>query len=121
MSRFTIHDSRPFCNLLQFGSYQTAHEKTSSAEKSNIKKRVTSVPKAVLLFALICLLAAQGRAVAQQQRDKAAQIDDVMKTYQFYRQFNGSVLVAEGGKVVLKKGYGMANMEWNVANEADTK
>ncbi len=38
-----------------------------------------------------------------------------------YRQFNGSVLVAENGKVIYKKGLGLANMEWNIPNEPDTK
>jgi CubicO group peptidase (beta-lactamase class C family) len=85
-----------------------------------MKKRVASLSKALLLFALLCLLATQQSAVAQ-QTDKASQIDELMKTYQSYRQFNGSVLVAEGGKVILKKGYGLANMEWNIANEPDTK
>ena len=36
-------------------------------------------------------------------------------------KFNGSVLVVEEGKVVYKKGFGMANMEWDIPNEADTK
>ncbi|MBK7597760.1 MAG: beta-lactamase family protein [Acidobacteria bacterium] len=31
------------------------------------------------------------------------------------------MLVADGGQVVLKKGYGLANMEWNIPNTADTK
>ncbi|HZJ19734.1 MAG TPA: serine hydrolase domain-containing protein, partial [Pricia sp.] len=35
--------------------------------------------------------------------------------------FNGSVLVAENGKVIYKKGMGMANMEWDIPNAPDTK
>lgn len=35
--------------------------------------------------------------------------------------FNGSVLVAEGGSVIHKKGYGLANMEWDIPNAPDTK
>ena len=44
-----------------------------------------------------------------------------MATYQEYHQFNGSVLVAEKGDVIFKKGYGFANMEWEIANSPDTK
>jgi CubicO group peptidase (beta-lactamase class C family) len=44
-----------------------------------------------------------------------------MKVYNSYQQFNGAVLVAENGKVIFKKGYGMANMEWNIPVETDTK
>lgn len=70
------------------------------------------------LVAVVLLLAAQATVLAQ---DKAAKIDELMKTYSSYRQFNGAVLVAENGKVIFKKGYGMANMEWNIPIETDTK
>lgn len=71
-----------------------------------------------LLIAIAWLLAAQVSVAAQ---DKAAKIDELMKVYNSYRQFNGAVLVAENGKVIFKKGYGMANMEWNIPVETDTK
>jgi CubicO group peptidase (beta-lactamase class C family) len=71
-----------------------------------------------LLIAVALLLAAQTSVLAQ---DKASKIDELMKTYNSYRQFNGSVLVAENGKVIFKKGYGMANMEWSIPVETDTK
>jgi CubicO group peptidase (beta-lactamase class C family) len=71
-----------------------------------------------ILSLLIAILAAQASVMAQ---DKAAKIDELMKIYNSYRQFNGAVLVAENGKVIFKKGYGMANMEWNIPVETDTK
>jgi CubicO group peptidase (beta-lactamase class C family) len=52
---------------------------------------------------------------------KAEKIDELMKQYNEYAQFNGSVLVSENGKVIYKKGFGLANMEWEVPNQADTK
>jgi CubicO group peptidase (beta-lactamase class C family) len=70
-----------------------------------------------LLISTLSLLTAQ----AAQAQDKAAKIDELMKVYNSYRQFNGAVLVAENGKVIFKKGYGMANMEWNIPVETDTK
>ncbi len=36
-------------------------------------------------------------------------------------RFNGSVLVAQGGKTLLSSGFGMANFEWNIPNAPDTK
>ena len=60
----------------------------------------------------------QAPAFAQ---DKARQIDELVSLYHKYEQFNGSVLVAENGKVIYKKGLGLANMEWNIPNEPDTK
>ena len=75
------------------------------------------ITKILFLF-LIAFFASQNLVNAQ---DKSAKIDEMMKLYQSYGQFNGSVLVAENGKVIYKKGLGFANMEWNIPNEADTK
>lgn len=52
---------------------------------------------------------------------KTAQLDELLNKYTEYGQFNGSVLVAEKGKVIYKKGFGMANMEWDIPNAPDTK
>jgi CubicO group peptidase (beta-lactamase class C family) len=54
-------------------------------------------------------------------QDKAAEIDKLMQFYHDEGAFNGTVLVAESGKVIFKKGYGFANMEWNIPNEPNTK
>jgi CubicO group peptidase (beta-lactamase class C family) len=54
-------------------------------------------------------------------QNKAAGIDEVMKTFHRFNMFDGSILVAENGKVVYKKGFGLANHEWNVPNKPDTK
>ena len=54
-------------------------------------------------------------------QSKSAKIDKLMSQYAEYGQFNGSVLVAEKGKVIYKKGFGMANMEWEIPNQPNTK
>lgn len=54
-------------------------------------------------------------------QDKAQQIEQLLAKYNEYGQFNGSALVSENGKVIFKKGFGSANMEWNIPNEPDTK
>src|SRR5260370_30236552 len=48
-------------------------------------------------------------------------IDALISAYNKLRQFNGSALVAEKGSVILEKGYGLANMEWQIPNTPDTK
>ena len=48
-------------------------------------------------------------------------IDDLISKYYEYGLFNGSALVAKEGKVIFKKGYGVANYEWDVDNKPDTK
>ena len=77
--------------------------------------------RALIACALV-VLATHGVALSQSSSsDKARKIDEVLSTANKYHLFNGSVLVAENGKVVHKKGYGYANMEWNIPNTPDTR
>jgi CubicO group peptidase (beta-lactamase class C family) len=73
--------------------------------------------------AVVCLalssVVAMGRAARAQ--DKAKKIDELMTLCASNGQFNGTVLVAEKGRVIFKKGFGLANMEWDVQNQPDTK
>jgi len=76
-----------------------------------------SLPK--LLFTVICLnLAFLSPTFGQ---TKTEQLDKLINQYTEYEQFNGSVLVAEKGTVIYKKGFGMANMEWDIPNQSNTK
>jgi CubicO group peptidase (beta-lactamase class C family) len=82
-------------------------------------KRYSSLPSpAIVALALLSLFAINANVLAQ---DKAKKIDELMSLYHGHGQFNGSVLVAEKGNVIYKKGFGLANMEWNIANQPDTK
>ena len=70
------------------------------------------------MLILLCILLTGTMSMAQ---SKAAQIDKLISTYQEYGQFNGTVLVSDQGKVFYKKGFGMANMEWDIPNQPNTK
>ncbi len=72
----------------------------------------------LLIIAIFIQLATLQVATGQ---SKTAKLDELMNLYTEYGQFNGSVLVAEKGKVIYKKGFGMANMEWDIPNQSDTK
>lgn len=79
-----------------------------------------------LLSCVLLVLILQGAALAQRASarrpsPKAAKIDEVMTLANKYRLFNGAVLVAENGKVIYKKGLGLANMEWNIPNTPETR
>lgn len=54
-------------------------------------------------------------------QSKAQQIENLVKKYHEYEQFNGSVLVAHEGEVIYTDGFGMANMEYDIPNEPNTK
>ena len=68
------------------------------------------------LFLLLLFVALPALAA-----NHAEKIDALISAYNKMRQFNGSALVAEKGTVILQKGYGLANMEWQVPNTPDTK
>ncbi len=74
----------------------------------------------LLRFAVytVLLITFQHAALAQ---DHAAKVQELLTLANKYRQFNGSALVAENGKVIYKGGFGMANMEWQIPNTPDTK
>jgi CubicO group peptidase (beta-lactamase class C family) len=48
-------------------------------------------------------------------------IDAALVSYQDYGQLSGVVLVADGGEVVYRKAFGLANQEWRIANTVDTR
>ncbi|MDR6763082.1 CubicO group peptidase (beta-lactamase class C family) [Flavobacterium sp. 2755] len=75
--------------------------------------------KSIKLIALCAILSLF--TITTFAQDKAKQIEDLLAKYTEYGQFNGSALVAENGKVIFKKGFGLANMEWNIPNQSDTK
>lgn len=52
---------------------------------------------------------------------KPEQIDSLMNAYYSAGLFNGAALVSENGKVIYKKAFGLANMEWNIPNTTNTK
>jgi CubicO group peptidase (beta-lactamase class C family) len=66
-------------------------------------------------IALVVALAASAAA------QDAARMDQIVQSYVKDHHFMGTVLVARGGQVLLSKGYGSANLEWNVPNTPDTK
>ncbi len=53
--------------------------------------------------------------------DKAKKIDKILSAYHQYNLFNGSVIVAQHGKEILKKSYGKASFTWNIDNTPNTK
>jgi len=67
--------------------------------------------------ALFVLLGITGTLTAQVTATVAARADARIKS----AGIQGSVLLAKGGKVILARGYGLANIELGVANKPETK
>src|SRR5271170_1807320 len=66
------------------------------------------------------LLAAAARAQAVSTKD-VSRLDQVVQSYVTDKTFMGSVLVARGDQVLLSRGYGSANLEWNIPDAPNTK
>jgi CubicO group peptidase (beta-lactamase class C family) len=52
---------------------------------------------------------------------QVSRMDEVIQSYVTDKQFMGSVLVAQHGHILLNKGYGYANLEWQIPNTPTTK
>jgi CubicO group peptidase (beta-lactamase class C family) len=72
--------------------------------------------KSVLLPVLAAALSS-----AQPAPDLKAQLAQHVEAYVKQRQFAGAVLVAMKGEILLKQGYGLANVEHDVPNRPHTK
>jgi len=66
------------------------------------------------------LLAAAARAQNISTKD-VSRLDQVVQSYVADKTFMGSVLVARGDQVLFSRGYGSANLEWNIPNAPNTK
>lgn len=78
------------------------------------------LPFLIKMASLVIFLLTSTLNVSYSQT-KIDKIDKLVSAYSEYEQFNGSILVAEKGAVIYKKGFGSANMEWNIPNQPDTK
>lgn len=78
--------------------------------------------KSVALFTLCLLLAVGGAAqTALSNQELAARVDEYLNALVKQNRFSGAVLLARDGRVLLSKGYGMANLEAEVPNTPQTK
>ncbi len=77
----------------------------------------------VLVVAVVLVLIAANPAARPQSSSTSIsqKIDALVQRYVEFGHFNGSLLVTKGDGVILKKGYGMANFEWNIPNSPDTR
>jgi len=73
------------------------------------------------LFRRIAMVIVIIRAGAGLAQDAAARMEELVQSYVTAKQFMGSVLVSQQGKILLSKGYGSANLEWEIPNSPSTK
>ncbi len=71
------------------------------------------------LFLIVLLLLLFFQETSAQSKTEV--IDQIFRKYHEYENFQGAVLVAEAGQVIYRQAFGLANREWNVANQPDAK
>ena len=82
----------------------------------------TSPRRVVVLLSLCLLVSASVRAQTDvESRELAARLDRRLSEMAAARRFSGAALVARDGRVLLSKGYGMANYELDVPNTPQTR
>jgi len=80
-----------------------------------------NIIKRSLYLIILPLIFISTSSCAQSKEDKEDKLDVLVSTYANYGEFNGVILVAEEGKIIYKKGFGLANMEWDIPNQTHTK
>ena len=80
-----------------------------------------AVRAAILIVFVNFPVHAQAPSSPNQAAPDVARMEQVIQSYVSAKQFMGSVLVARGKDIVLDKGYGDANIEWEIPNSPSTK
>ncbi len=75
-----------------------------------------------LLFALLIpATPGSGQISSPKPTDLEAKVDAYVRPYLEIKGFSGAILIASKGRVLLRKGYGMANYELDAPNTPETK
>ena len=91
---------------------------------AGVRRSLSGPAAALVLVAAACAPTDSGGssgASSVPAGSHAAEIDALVSAFHDAGQFNGSVLVSEGGKVIYENGVGWANIEWEIPNTPDTK
>ncbi|WP_395400478.1 serine hydrolase [Pseudoduganella sp. UC29_106] len=75
-------------------------------------------PIRIALAAVLACLAGAAAAAAPDKRVQA--LDRIATSYHALGQLDGAVLVADNGKIVYQRAFGLANREWNVPHTTHT-
>jgi CubicO group peptidase (beta-lactamase class C family) len=74
--------------------------------------------RTIILLTVTAITAPCGVCLAS---TPAERIDNLLKCFNRYGQFNGVALVAEDDGFLYRQGFGLANMEWNIPNSRETR
>ena len=72
-------------------------------------------------IATVLALTPLAPAALSAQEIDVARMDQIVQSHVTAKQFMGAVLVARNGQVLVDKGYGYADLEWQIPDTPDTK
>jgi CubicO group peptidase (beta-lactamase class C family) len=98
-----------------------AHETLISITSRFLFPRWLSADRILITAAFMFFLGAAGTRSSAFAQAPVDRMDQIVRSYSDSHQFMGSVLVAQGDKVVFEKSYGNANLEWNIPDDSSTK
>jgi len=87
--------------------------------KAKMRATMISMRDAAIIAGSILLLFVLSTTTCVAQ-DIEAKVDEYVGTYLKIGNFSGSILIAKEGRILLSKGYGMANLEHDVPNAPQT-
>jgi len=98
------------------------HQTFISMTRLFLVDRRPSANRILLAVAFTLILGTlPGRFTFAQAPVPVDRMDQIVRSYSDSHQFMGSVLVAQGDKIVFEKSYGDANLEWNIPDDSSTK
>jgi CubicO group peptidase (beta-lactamase class C family) len=77
--------------------------------------------KLILFLLIVCPLWQAAPVSAADSPEQAAKIDKFISQYADCCAFTGTILVSDHDRIIFKKGYGLADREWNIPNAPDVK
>jgi CubicO group peptidase (beta-lactamase class C family) len=89
-------------------------------EKSQkMSELMKNVPRIIVVLSLLGAFLFSNPAFAQ--NSKAQEIDNYIQPFAKANQFWGVVLIAEDNKIVYEKAFGLANADFKIPNQSDTR
>jgi CubicO group peptidase (beta-lactamase class C family) len=90
-------------------------------KKRFVKKRLAGVNRLAGLLVVVLLAISTCAAQTASSVALAARVDEYLNDLVKQNRFSGSILIARDGRVLMTKGYGMANYETDAPNTPQTK
>ena len=109
------HELSHFCLVLAGHYEEKIAGKLFQREYGNLMRKLKS------LCLTTCLVLSFLPRTVSAQTDKARKIDELMAPFIAANQFAGVVLASENGKVIYEKAFGLANADYKIPNQLNTR